>query len=334
MDSSKHFETIDSDPFGRQFTAATFFDVFEPRKRRFARAPGYSPWLFRGHSDASWPLLPSAFRPLSSRYAGLLDAVSRYEKRVLETRDWSNLNSGQAEYFINSHILMWSISEFCKKCHEIGEIDMLDVYEGLIQSGERFFSPQRVHHCFTNSFGDVHQNLRLRFIYELAQHYGLPTHLLDWTTNPLFALHFASRDWWNGESEGEIAVWAMSPRSNTLEFTDEFDKVYRLSVQMFHPSIKINVHARAQMSVFTVLGEDASSEYFANVGVYPSLESLQSISPGDRVLRKYVLRREYSRDLQELLALYGVSDVRLMPTFATAAEAARNDWIVKAFTKI
>lgn len=37
----------------------------------------------------------------------------------------------------------------------------------------------------------------------LAQHHGLPTRLLDWTTNPLVAAYFACE----GESDSDSAVW-------------------------------------------------------------------------------------------------------------------------------
>jgi hypothetical protein len=39
----------------------------------------------------------------------------------------------------------------------------------------------------------------------LAQHHGLPTRLLDWTTNPLVAAYFACE----GESDSDSAVWVV-----------------------------------------------------------------------------------------------------------------------------
>ena len=91
------------------------------------------------------------------------------------------------------------------------------------------------------------------FIY--SQHYGLPTRLLDFTTNPLVALYFALRE----DSEEDRAVWCLRKTcvgcsvitTNLLGALHEIDP-FRNSEYSFRIMIPPHIDKRipAQSSVF------------------------------------------------------------------------------------
>jgi hypothetical protein len=78
-----------------------------------------------------------------------------------------------------------------------------------------------------------------------AQHYGLATRLLDWSTNPLVALYFAVE--MQGETDGAVFChmpWLIIDQENS-SIDREFDKVVLLTPRPFDRRIA------AQSGVFT-----------------------------------------------------------------------------------
>lgn len=76
-------------------------------------------------------------------------------------------------------------------------------------------------------------------IASLAQHYGLPTRLLDWTYNPWVALYFATKN--QNEKQSDFALWEL--------IVDHF--VDMDNIRIITPKYHGNPNITAQSGVFT-----------------------------------------------------------------------------------
>lgn len=170
-------------------TAASFLNAL-----RVGKAPWRHQrhlWAFRGHATDRWKLIPTALRDNPKPHLGY---------------------SNSPKIGVQSAIKDQIQAEF----ESLHEFMLIADAQGLSVPVTSSFlrTPQAWHAASQKINSSGWPSDDVLALSALAQHYGIPTRLLDWTDNPCIAAYFAAKDAGNEaaklpHAENNLAVWGI-----------------------------------------------------------------------------------------------------------------------------
>lgn len=221
-------------------------------------------WVFRGQCSSSWSLTPSVARADLRVSAGPEPpAASEAERREAE---WQLLRHFY-RYSDAQGLILPGDSTMLRAAAQQGQNDIV---RDLLASPS--WPPPELHSLAA-----------------LAQHYGVPTRLLDWTRKPLVAAYFAAEQAAASSKDDRLAIWALH-RGSKAELS-------RLGIEFVTaPRGQIgNLHAQSGLFTRYSPNGDGSDSWAA-------LDQVLSGQPGGPLLVKLTLPHQRAPELLWCLA--------------------------------
>jgi hypothetical protein len=280
-----------------------FWEFLSPH--RYILWPGER-LIFRGQADSTWHLEPS---------------ILREKNHPAHTQPLMKSEPNRSDHQIISEV--GTLKTFADHCDSSG----LQI-PGITTKFKREYL-DKPYLIFSDTIASRKSPWPLEEYFDLmsfAQHYGLPTRLLDWTRNPYVAAFFAASELVlqpKSENRARLAVWAFD--------IQELPK----DVELIRVPSSGNQNIAAQQGIFTLLRQpyQVAKEFEGTHLLDEHMRNLVTVRGKQRLI-KITLPQSECYKVMDLCGKYGVTAATLHPDFYGAAKATRIALAVTAKCEI
>ena len=250
---------------------------------------------------------PAEALEIASRLAGPGKYVTSVAFRGQAVFDWGAIPGlyRKSSFFDKSIDRPHSINSFVVSAHSLESIFVEKFFQRAqihLNNPERGFASDRI----------------------LAQHFGVPTRLLDCTANPLVALYFAVSDAEHEDKDGSFYFLHPANRSVSRLPTEDQLKAHKKKNDLFMldpPYIDQRIPAQSAKLTFHTIDENAMA--------FTPLEQ-QVFEPGKHWLRKFRIPSAKKGTIYRELLQFGVDHHSIFPDLQGLGEQIRRNFLLGA----